>query len=112
MNTLANLLGKSFDEYANPKDVSRLIMKHSQKYSAELLDVDRMDKAIDAIYFAIGSMHKLGLSPYQIVEGIQIVHEANVAKSTKKDDQGKIIKGESFIPPEAKLQEILDKRIN
>jgi len=100
--------------FKSPKLASREIVNRAGggEDLLRLSDVDRMDKAIDAIYFAIGSMHKLGLSPYQIVEGIQVVHEANVAKSTKKDDQGKIIKGKSFIPPEAKLQEILDKSIN
>ena len=75
-------------------------------------DVDRFDKAIDAIYFAIGSMHKLGLSPYQIVEGIQIVHEANIAKSGEKDANGKVIKTNDFLEPEPRLQKILDNRIS
>ena len=94
-----------------PKDISREIVA-CISISNLTTDVDRFDKAIDAIYFAIGSMHKLGLSPTQIVEGIQIVHNANLAKSTKKDSKGKIIKGDAFVPPEDQLQEILDKRIN
>ena len=76
-----------------------------------LADVDRFDKGIDAIYFAIGSMHKLGLSPYQIVEGIQVVHNANLAKSGKKDSNGKVIKTNDFLAPEPLLQKILDNRI-
>ena len=97
------------------KDKSKfktLAAAYSSDLSGALIqDVDRMDKAIDAIYFAIGSMHKLGLSPEQIVEGVQVVHDANISKSTKKDSEGKIIKGESFIPPENRLQEILDNRV-
>ena len=73
-------------------------------------DVDRFDKALDAIYFAIGSMHKLGLTPHQIVEGLQVVHSANLAKTGDKDSEGKVIKPTDFVPPEDKLQLILNAR--
>ncbi len=95
---------------ADEKAFSRAIMANVGNNI--IPDVDRFDKAIDAIYFAIGSMHKLGLSPYQIVEGIQVVHEANIAKSGEKDSNGKVIKTNDFLEPEPRLQEILDKRIN
>ena len=55
-------------------------------------------------------MHKLGLSPEQIIEGIQVVHNANLAKSGKKDENGKVIKTNDFIEPEPKLKQILDNR--
>ena len=73
-------------------------------------DVDRFDKHIDGIYFAIGAMHKLGLSPKQIIEGLQVVHNGNLAKSGKKDENGKVIKTNDFLEPEPLLQEILDNR--
>ena len=99
-----------------PKEISREIIQISS-FSAhdvfdekEIQDVDRFDKSIDAIYFAIGSMHKLGLSPTQIVEGIQVVHNANLAKSGEKDSNGKVIKTNDFLEPEPLLQKILDAR--
>ena len=55
-------------------------------------------------------MHKLGLSPYQIIEGLQVVHEANIAKSGEKDANGKVIKTNDFLEPEPRLQKILDAR--
>ena len=110
MCTLAQKLGKNQD-YANPKDVSRLILKYSQDYAPELLDVDRLDKACDAIVFAVGSIAKLGLKPAQIHEALNIVMDANLAKSgCPKDTEGKLLKGSSFEGPEKTLQRLLDQR--
>ena len=94
----------------NAKDVSRDIMESVMEYNITIADVDRFDKALDAIYFAIGSMHKLGLSPHNIVEGLAIVHQANLQKTGKKDSEGKVGKPADFVPPEELLQLILDKR--
>lgn len=110
MYTLAQKLGKNQD-YANPKDVSRLILKYSQDYAPELLDVDRLDKACDAIVFAVGSIAKLGLKPAQIHEALNIVMDANLAKSgCPKDTEGKLLKPDNFPNPEPKLQLLLDLR--
>lgn len=74
-------------------------------------DVDRLDKACDAIVFAVGSMAKLGLSPSQIHQALNIVMDANQAKTgCPKDAEGKLMKNSKFEGPEEKLQEILDKR--
>ena len=110
MCTLAQKLGKNQD-YANPKDVSRLILKYSQDYAPELLDVDRLDKACDAIVFAVGSIAKLGLKPAQIHEALNIVMDANLAKSgCPKDTEGKLLKPDNFPNPEPRLQLLLDLR--
>ena len=110
MCTLAQKLGKTQD-YANPKDVSRLILKYSQDYAPELLDVDRLDKACDAIVFAVGSIAKLGLKPSQIHEALNIVMDANLAKSgCPKDSEGKLLKPDNFPNPEPRLQILLDLR--
>ena len=97
----------------NPKLVSREILRRATRTYNSLEDVDRFDKALDAIYFAIGSLHKLGLSPSQMVDGLQVVHDANLMKGGKKDSQGKVIKPdqwEELFAPEPKLQDILDAR--
>ena len=70
--------------------------------------VDQLDALLDVIYVAIGSLHKLGLTPEQMVEGLQIVQDANSQKSGSKNADGKVTKPENFIPPEEKLQKILD----
>ena len=73
-------------------------------------DVDRLDKACDAVVFAIGSMAKLGLTPAQIIEAMNIVTEANLQKlsNIKIDSSGKLLKDSNFVGPETKLQALLD----
>lgn len=105
---------------ATPKELSRKIVHIAQNgYHVDdsdkipVPDVDRLDKACDAVVFAIGSMAKLGLTPAQITEAMHIVTEANLQKlsNIKVDSNGKLLKDSNFIGPETKLQAILDKRI-
>ena len=71
--------------------------------------VDQFDALLDTIYVAIGSLHKLGLTPAQMVDGLQVVQNANAQKSGSKNTDGKVTKPEGFVPPEVKLQAILDR---
>lgn len=106
--------GKHYEELCNPKEISRQIVRLAEMDSkpTNIPDVDRLDKACDAVVFAIGSMAKLGLTPDQIVEAMHIVTEANLQKlSMPKDEHGKLTKPANFIGPETKLQAILDKRV-
>ena len=74
-------------------------------------DVKRVDKACDAIVFAVGSMAKLDLSAQQITACINAVMKANNTKlKCKKDANGKLMKPEGFVGPEAEIQKILDQR--
>ena len=92
-----------------PKEMSRTIVRAQGPFIGT--DVDRLDKAIDAIVFAVGSIAKLGLTPLQIREAIEIVTTANLQKlSMPKDEFGKLTKPADFVGPEAKLQELLDRR--
>lgn len=92
-----------------PKELSRHIVNSC--YNVQLSDVDRLDKAIDAIVFAIGSIAKLGLNVEQIHRAIGVVTEANLAKlDCPKDEFGKLTKPADFIGPEEKLQGILNER--
>jgi len=105
------------EEYT-PKHISRYLTTAAQvgpggPYSkeTEISDVDRFDKAIDAVVFAIGSMAKLGLTPQQIQRGILAVNRANVQKlGMPRDEHGKLIKPKDFVGPEVELQKILDER--
>ena len=92
-----------------PKEMSRTIVRAQGTFIGT--DVDRLDKAIDAIVFAVGSIAKLGLTPPQIREAIEIVTTANLQKlSMPKDEFGKLTKPADFVGPEAKLQKLLDRR--
>ena len=99
--------------YSNytPKDISRAIVDLVNVKDTCIPDVYRLDKAIDAIVFAVGSIAKLGLTPSQIREAISVVTKANLQKlGMPKDEFGKVIKPDNFVGPEVELQKILDSR--
>ena len=104
--------GKHYEELCNPKEISRQIVRLAEMDSkpTNIPDVDRLDKACDAVVFAIGSMAKLGLTPAQIIEAMNIVTEANLQKlsNIKIDSSGKLLKDSNFVGPETKLQALLD----
>lgn len=107
--TLTSILSPS-DKYLHPKELSRVILSKVGE-SANISDVDRLDKAIDAIIFAVGSITKLKLTPEQIVRAISVVTNANLQKlSMPKDEFGKLTKPVDFVGPEVELQKILDER--
>lgn len=99
------------------RDTARLITsiaKSGGENCAEsdyISDVDRLDKACDAVVFAFGSMFKLGLTPEQAARAVSVVMSANQAKlSMPKDAHGKLTKPAGFVGPEVLLQQILDER--
>ena len=97
-------------EDSSPKDASRSIVTGHCR-TAGISDVDRFDKSIDSIIFSLGSLFKLGLSVDQVLNGLQIVADANMAKlSVGKDSEGKQMKPTDFVGPETELQKILDER--
>ena len=102
---------ESHEENFTPKECSRQIVRLAMMDNKDPLDdVERLDKAIDAIVFAVGSIAKLGLTPEQIERAILVVTEANLQKLTMpKDEYGKLTKPADFVGPEVKLQEILNE---
>jgi len=105
LKELARTIGTS---EIDPKYISRLIVSLANNED-ELSTVDRIDKHIDILYYTIGSLHKIGLSPKDINKALDIVHQANSQKSGKKDSSGKVIKLSNFMEPEKELQKIADK---
>lgn len=109
--TLARILNDNVD-YLTPiepthKSVARGIVEAA--YYSNASDVERLDKACDAIVYAIGSMTKLGLDHHAITKALNIVNDANKQKlDSNRDAEGKLLKPEGFVGPEVKLQEILD----
>ena len=100
------------EENITAKQVSRVIASAAcppDRINGVLADVDRLDKACDAIVFAIGSMCKLGLDHHAITKALNIVNDANKAKlGMSRDSEGKLLKPDDFVGPEVKLQALLD----
>jgi predicted HAD superfamily Cof-like phosphohydrolase len=107
-------LGKLFyltPQESTPKQLSRDIVATAHNRDNPLSDVERLDKACDAVIFAVGSMAKLGLDPHQITKALNTVMHANLAKLTMhRDEYGKLTKPTDFVGPEVNLQKILDSR--
>lgn len=94
---------------SSPKDISRILVATATMGGAHISDVERLDKACDAIVYAIGSMTKLGLDHHAITKALNIVNEANKAKlGMPRDAEGKLLKPDNFVGPEVKLQALLD----
>ena len=63
---LAENIGMEVFPEMTAKDIARFILRGDILRSTELDPVDAIDKAADAIVFAVGSMYKLGLQPSDI----------------------------------------------
>ena len=63
----------------------------------------------------VGRVSNQGISSQHFIpllsESLDIVIDTNYTKNSQKDEQGKVIKPVDFIPPEAKLQVVIDKFI-
>lgn len=97
------------------RDVSRYIVSwvigHDDSFRP-ISDVDRLDKACDAVVFAVGSMAKLNLNAQEITQALNIVMKYNNAKlGAPKDEFGKQMKPEGWTGPEPELQALLDRRV-
>lgn len=117
---LVNIIRLNYKGEETPKEYARLIIGACSLpefgpfgIPTELPDVERLDKAIDAIIYAVGSIAKLRLNPEQIERAVLVVTQANLQKlSMPKDEFGKLQKPVDFVGPEVELQKILDERDN
>ncbi len=89
-----------------------MLKEELDEFKEAKTDVDRLDGILDLLFVSYGTLGKMGLTPQQIVDSLEIVTKANEQKSSKKDANGKIIKNKDFVPPEPALQRILDNRIS
>lgn len=109
---ISDAIGHGIDGNTSAKVLARAIIA-LQPLTVELSDVARLDKAVDAVVFAVGSMAKLGLNPNEITKAINIVMAANNAKlGCPTDSEGKLMKPDNFeekYAPEPKLQALLDE---
>jgi predicted HAD superfamily Cof-like phosphohydrolase len=110
---LANYKMYDIVHHAQPKELSRAIVTIASRgnSSSTISDVERLDKACDAVVFAVGSMAKLRLNAQEITQALNIVMKYNNMKlSAPKDEFGKQMKPEGWTGPEPELQLLLDKR--
>ena len=99
---------------SDPKILSRMVVNAAldRELSGyeDITDVDRLDKACDAIVYAIGSIAKLGLDHHGITKALNIVNNANKAKlGMARDKHGKLLKPTNFTGPEAELAKLLSE---
>lgn len=94
-------------EFGDATDVSRRIISFTDDGN-KIRKVDSLDKHVDMIIYSFGSIFKLGLSPQEAMSAINIVAEANMHKSDKKDSYGKNKKGLKWENPEPKLLKLLE----
>ena len=98
--------GNKRGEIDKKLEADMLVEELNEFMSADNL-VNEVDAIQDLIFIAIGTLHKLGLKPEQIVDTMQAVLDANKQKSATKNADGKIQKPNDFIPPEEKIADIL-----
>ena len=76
--------------------------------------VGMVDACVDSIYFAMGVLHKMGISEDQFEKIFGVVHKANMQKTfgtNAKRDTGAAdaVKPSDWIPPEQQIKEILEE---
>ena len=76
--------------------------------------IDQADAMIDLIYFALGTLVEIGVTPNRLFE---IVHEANMTKlwpdgKVHRRADGKVIKHSSWRPPEPRIAEEVARQGN
>lgn len=79
--------------------------------------IGAIDALVDNIYFAVGGLYKLGLTPESIEACINEVHNANMEKklgvnARRGDGQAAdAVKPENWVGPEERITEVLDKQV-
>jgi hypothetical protein len=98
-------------EVSSAKDISRHILS-LDTITPALPIVDAVDKACDAIVFAVGSLAKLGLDAQGITKALNIVMECNYTKLNNRtyDSEGKLLKDANFVGPEVRLKALLTEK--
>lgn len=101
-----------------PQDVKDLSLIQLREEVTELEEAktatDELDALIDLIYFALGAIYKMGVSPQLFNTATTIVHQSNMTKSAgKKANRGydgtavDAVKPTDFISPEEILSVLI-----
>lgn len=72
----------------------------------------QVDAFVDSIYFALGGLYRMGLTPEQVLQCCFFVHEANMSKKKGVNDRRDMgvedaIKPATFVPPEEAIAKLL-----
>ena len=108
-------LMKTTPEYLkNPqREVAKAILANTDVATVPT-KVQLVDKYVDAIVYAIGSLGKMGLTHQDITAALNIVTEANLRKTINPiyDEVGKLLKPDDWyrFDPEVKLLNLIEKR--
>jgi hypothetical protein len=76
--------------------------------------IGAIDALLDLMYFAVGGLHHLGLTPTEMAECGRIVHQANMNKQSGKVERRAVegvadaIKPVSYVPPEETMRKYLE----
>lgn len=98
-------------DFDKPRNLAKAIVSLVQDEDKDISEVERLDKACDAVVFAVGSIAKLGLNPQEITKALNIVMKKNFEKlGAPKDEHGKQLKPEGWTGPEPELQKLLNER--
>lgn len=110
LEILAHKLGiNDTSPKAVAREIASLATQNIELYEP-LPEVNILDKHLDSIVVNQGSIYKMGLTPQEYTHALTIVATANMQKiKAGQDSNGKQLKPANFIPPEAKLQKLLDK---
>lgn len=108
-------LAKHTAEYTkNPQRVVAKAILANTDVAEVPTKVQLVDKYIDAIIYAVGSLGKMGLTHQDVTAALNIVTEANVKKTLNPvyDDEGKLLKPADWdkYDPEYRLINLIQKR--
>lgn len=77
--------------------------------------IGQADALTDATYFVLGSYVEMGIEPQPLLDIVQGANMAKLGADGKpiiRESDGKIMKPEGWVPPEAKLEEEIIRQIN
>lgn len=78
--------------------------------------IGSIDALIDSVYFALGGLYKMGLTPELADEIFAVVHDANMTKrkgviKSRATGAADAVKPENWVPPEERIGDLLDAHI-
>jgi predicted HAD superfamily Cof-like phosphohydrolase len=102
------------------EDELLLLARQLREESKELEDahvagdyIGAIDALIDNLYFTIGGLHRLGLTPEQMLKCFDVVHHCNMEKKRGRVEREGVSSGDDavkpaeWVGPEERIAEIL-----